>query len=478
MTPTDSNPSSGGRRQATSARRKRTSITGGCAKYVGRIGALAVALGVGAAAANSPGIALADPSGSGSSTRSSTASSSRSDSSSTSSTTAQRSQKGFFGGVGDSQTRTTRPGHTAAVSGSSATGGSTVTTTSALAGDQSPGADSTAGRLDRGVFIPSGNAKSAADSASGAKRHQPAVTDQAVSGLTSTVSTPRNEVRRQASQPVTEVTTAADSAANLGNVSSAQGMSPAVVSPTAQAAVMNAAAAVSTNAAAAQAIPAAAASGPVTPVGVVFRLVSVLMSVVRLDTRATNNPVVPPQSVALLAMLTWVRRETQSTFRANDPAIADDPASSGQTIDGAASRGLNATQSLVDTAASSTTTSPLGTADQLAAEKQATQIVNTLAVRLATIVLEAGWFLEAEQNFAVVGGPDQANFAQLDEAASQYAMQSAMEVQLLDPNSPEVLQEVMPPHTWYGQTVGGSRIFTTTRTRSIASSRSTALRLM
>ncbi len=414
MTPTNSDP-------------KTASTTAGCAKYVGHIGALAVALGVGAAIANSPGIALADTSGSGSSAGSSTASSSaRSDSSSTSSTTsAGRSHTGSF-----------TPPHTVAA------------------------------RPDSGLSIPSEIAKSAADSASEAKRHQPAVAAQAVSGVASTVSTARSEARRLASQPVTEVTTVTDSAAGqlsefgmeLSNASSAHSVSAAVASPTAQTAVMNAAAALSTNVAAAQEIPAAAPSRPVTPVDAVSRLVSGLLSLEGLNPQATNNPVVPPQSMALLAMLGWVRRETQSAFRANSPTIANNPASNGQTIDGAANGGLNATQALMDTASSSTTASPLGTADQLAAEKRATQIVNTPVVRLATIALKVGWFLEAENNFALVGGPDQANLAQLNDAASEYATQAAMEVQLLDPNNPEVLQGVMPPHTWYGQTVPGSRI--------------------
>src|SRR6185312_8698461 len=53
--------------------------TMGTAKYIGRVGALAVALGVGAAIANTPGVALADPSDSGS-TSSPSASDSSSDS--------------------------------------------------------------------------------------------------------------------------------------------------------------------------------------------------------------------------------------------------------------------------------------------------------------------------------------------------------------------------------------------------------------
>ncbi len=62
----------------------------GTAKYIGRVGALAVALGVGAAIANTPGVALADPSDSGS-----TSSSSASDSSSKSESSSTSGQRGF-----------------------------------------------------------------------------------------------------------------------------------------------------------------------------------------------------------------------------------------------------------------------------------------------------------------------------------------------------------------------------------------------
>jgi hypothetical protein len=58
----------------------------------------------------------------------------------------------------------------------------------------------------------------------------------------------------------------------------------------------------------------------------------------------------------------------------------------------------------------------------------------------------------------LVGGPDEENLAQLDKSVDEYVRQAAMEVLLLDPNNPKVLQQVMPPHTWYGQTVGGTRI--------------------
>lgn len=108
---------------------------------------------------------------------------------------------------------------------------------------------------------------------------------------------------------------------------------------------------------------------------------------------------------------------------------------------------------------SSPTTDTLATAEQLAAERRATEIVGTPVVQLTKAVLKTAWLLSGHRNFALVGGPDRANLEQLDQAVDEYAMQAAMEVQLLNPNKPTMLQQVMPPHTWAGQTVEGSRIW-------------------
>jgi hypothetical protein len=101
----------------------------------------------------------------------------------------------------------------------------------------------------------------------------------------------------------------------------------------------------------------------------------------------------------------------------------------------------------------------LATAEQLAAEQRATAIINTPLVQLTKAVLKVAWFFSAQHNFALVGGPDRTNLDQLDRAVDEYAMQAAMEVQLLNPNNPTLLQQVMPPHTWAGQTVEGTRIW-------------------
>jgi Protein of unknown function (DUF1214) len=102
--------------------------------------------------------------------------------------------------------------------------------------------------------------------------------------------------------------------------------------------------------------------------------------------------------------------------------------------------------------------SPLGTPEQLAAEQRAAETVNTLPVQLMKLVLQFGWMSTARQQFAVVHGPDQANTDALNTAVDEYAMGAAFQQQLLDPMTPTAVMQVAPPHVWYGQDVGGSRI--------------------
>lgn len=102
--------------------------------------------------------------------------------------------------------------------------------------------------------------------------------------------------------------------------------------------------------------------------------------------------------------------------------------------------------------------SPLGTPQQLAAEQTATATVNTLPVQLMELVLQFGWRTTAQQQFKLVGGPDQTNLDALKEAVDEYATGAAFQQQILDPMTPTAVMQVAPPHTWYGQEVGGSRI--------------------
>jgi hypothetical protein len=102
--------------------------------------------------------------------------------------------------------------------------------------------------------------------------------------------------------------------------------------------------------------------------------------------------------------------------------------------------------------------SPLGTPEQLAAEQRAAETANTLPVQLMKLVLQFGWMSTARQQFSLVGGPDQENTDALKQAIDEYAMGAAFQQQILNPMTPTAVMQVAPPHTWYGQSVGGSRI--------------------
>ena len=142
-------------------------------------------------------------------------------------------------------------------------------------------------------------------------------------------------------------------------------------------------------------------------------------------TKTPTEPATPPPSPAPLAMLALARRETENV---SAPA------------------------------ASITAVSPLGTAQQLTAEQIAAQTVDSLPVQLAKLVLRFGFLNAAQQQFNLVGGPDQENLAQLNRAVDEYAMGAAFQQQLLNSMDPTVVMQVAPPHGWYGQDVDGSRI--------------------
>ena len=102
--------------------------------------------------------------------------------------------------------------------------------------------------------------------------------------------------------------------------------------------------------------------------------------------------------------------------------------------------------------------SPLGTPAQIARERTAMQSANSLPVALMKLVLRAGFLAAARDQFALVGGPDQANLDALDNAVNEYALASAFSEQVLNPMDPVVVTQVAPPHNWYGLDVGGSRL--------------------
>ena len=102
--------------------------------------------------------------------------------------------------------------------------------------------------------------------------------------------------------------------------------------------------------------------------------------------------------------------------------------------------------------------SPLGTPAQISRERIAMNTAATLPVTLMKLVLRQGFLAAANQQFALVGGPDAANLQALDNAVDEYALASAFSEQILNPMDPAVVTQVAAPHSWYGLDVGGSRL--------------------
>ncbi|WNG80570.1 hypothetical protein C6A86_020430 [Mycobacterium sp. ITM-2016-00316] len=155
------------------------------------------------------------------------------------------------------------------------------------------------------------------------------------------------------------------------------------------------------------------------------------------DTRSSDRPVEPVEHPAALAALAAARREVGHEAQTALTSVADSQTTS---------------------AAAVAPVSPLGTSDQLRAEKLANRIANSLPVKLMKLVLRSGFTWAAERQFDRVDGPDQENIDRLNAAVDAYAMASAFQQQLLNSNKPTVVMQVAPPHAWYGQNAGASRI--------------------
>ena len=409
-----------------SSRRPMTrSTTRGCARFVGRVGALAVALGIGAALAGSPGIAWAD-SGESDSSGASTSSPSNDASTKGPSTTPSGTKSG------EPASGEAKPTHSAAEQQSADADDPAEST---VADDETP-TEPTAGATPK---------PTAADDEKGAKPSKPRKHVEADTSA-------RTAVAEQQSPAKSESRT----------LTAAQPKAPTPVADDAQESAQTTSFA---KVAAVQSLsvqsdePDVPAAQPNPPGGVVTEVVSSLLSAVGLNPLATGGlPTTPPQSPTLWTMLGWVRRELGHVFA---------PATAGTASAVATTSLVQPTESLVQPSLVQPTeslvqpslvaTSVLGTQQQLTAEQIATRTLNTLPVQLMKLVLRFGFMSAAQQQFGPEG-PDQANIDQLDEAVDEYAMGAAFQQQILDSMNPTVVMQVAPPHTWYDQVVPGSRI--------------------
>ena len=328
------------------------------ARFVGRVGALAVALGIGAAIASSPGVALADDGGSDSS----------------SSSTSSSSPKNAADSKPDHRSSETRPG-----GDSSSEGDSESAAEPGTAGEPGTAADDDGldAKPEKPVKLVWHN-----------KRTKPSTRTSAAVADTPADTTPKSDDDEPAVEAAADIT---------------EPIAPATTVATAIA----------------TAAPAETVTEPAEPA--------------------------PAQAPALWTVLAFARREVGHTAPAGSPTGAVDIAAATSAAP-------------VEPAVSVAATSPLGTQQQLEAERIARSTVNTLPVALMKVVLLAGFQAAANQQFSLVGGPDRANLGQLGAAIDEYAMAAAFQQQLLNSNAPTVVMQVAPSHTWYGQTVPGSRI--------------------
>lgn len=374
-----------------------TSATTGGARFIGRVGTLAVALGIGVAVANGTAIASAETGGPDSSgTHSKATGSTKTDSS----TPKKGPRKPSFS---DPQKLAKRVSD-AAAKVESALGSSKV-------GERRQPAASTDRKTD-GKTSKGSTKLTAADAVENAAEN---VRQSVSRAFTKAAGTPRKlpaalDNRPQAAQ--------AEAVAPLETLT--------VVTKTVAKDVVDRLIPVSagTQAPAAQSIPEIVAA-----------------ATERLKPRLPETPVSPLQDLGLAALLGWSRRD------GNQGLVPIGRVTTPETT------------SQVTSQVTTQATSILATEDQLAAEQQVSQIVNTPFVQLAKVVLMAAWYVEAAKNFATVGGPDFTNFSQLNQAATEFANQSATEFLLLNSNDPKLLLQVNPPHSWNGQDAGGTRIW-------------------
>lgn len=337
----------------------REQLPTGAARFVGRVGALAVALGIGVAVASTPGVAFAAPGDAGASSSGSHAK-------------GESDAKGG-GEKSDANNPKTDPG------------------------------DKPAGVVNSGKKSskrPSGKADAAKPAS--AKDLADRVSDPDPKPTTNKVST-------------SSTVTAADKPSKEPVAAVAKPDAPVSTVPRAHVAV-----------------PVASIGAPIetaATAGVSHALAAVGANGAA---NASGNPAAPLQNATLSALLGVTRRENASSSATTTLAAAPTTLPSTATV--------------------------LGTSQQLAAEKQANAIVSTLPMQLMKAILTFGFQLNAKQQYSQVGGPDPANLNQLGQAVNEYAQQAAMEYQLLDSMNPTVLEMVMPPHDWFGQSVTGTRI--------------------
>ena len=344
----------------------------GNAKYIGRVGALAVALGIGTAVATTPWVAVAEPatdssSASDASSNASNASTAADDSkSATSEDTSVGAHKATDTGLSSDDprsgiARSSGGAHTSNGSNGSAVRGpdeddATATPDTAGPTDEEPAesvvddtsatpktpepADEEPVDVDDvsapDLSAPEESASKTSATEPAAAAAGPSDNDGPASAQQVAVGAPLAAPTPSAAPPHTADPDAGKPAARFSGAADETATMLSVISPPSTSTAPTSA--VSSTAVAAQLLPVA----PASPV-------SVLLAWVGLGPLLTDAPVAPVQAPALWGLVEWVRRQGQHTLSNKTPATAYNPAETSQSVDGVISGDLHAFDPLMFT---------------------------------------------------------------------------------------------------------------------------------
>ena len=331
------------------------------AKYIGRVGALAVALGIGTAVATTPWVAVADPSAeSPSASDSSSSSASAADTESTSTDNSKPPTSVDNSSVADAAADTTVSSDDPRSGIVQSSGGDRTSSTPSADDTAAPDTDdqdlvTTAPEPSEPAQTPSEPAGTPALDEPAAGSDTPAtddLQDHAAPVMTAAESTGGSDhtphpaaTATPPDSPSTDMepadTDTVDPVAGLRVAGGAGG----VDEPTTTVSVTSASSTATDSATsvptlllpAAQAMPA-----PTHPVSVVSGLLSGLLAWVGLGPGLTNAPAAPVQPPLLWGLLEWVRRQVQHTFFNRTPTTTYDPFENSYSADGVITGDLRA----------------------------------------------------------------------------------------------------------------------------------------
>ena len=375
----------------------------GYGRFIGRVGALAVALGIGAAVASSPGVAWAQDGPSGASDSPS-------------------------GGAGPSDTGSAE-GQGSASTGASGATGATIGVNTGNDGANNDRDDEDEDEDEEGLpnhrDASAGSKKNEGDDSNRITRKlNPRSSRISLDGHVNTVRQAFNAPRTVATtSTVTDQPEARDTVSTTAVAdplpAPVEKVFAAIVlpSPKELPRVTTSAATVSTD---------------------IGGVVGTVLSALGFSSQAATGPVAPTQPPMAWAMLGWVRREL-GNFDSRVVSAASGPVAA-----------------LVTEEVAAAATSPLATPQQFSAEETAEQTAQSFPVKVMKLVLRQQFLAAANRLYPE--GIDAENMAQLDRAVDEYARAASFQQLLLDSMNPTVVAQVAPPHFWDGRYVAGTRI--------------------